>query len=459
MDVTQQIIFLLSLVNIGLFLFLLVVTIRQWERSVGTKYFFFIVLFSFLWLLSVNLDALDKTSNQINYVYSVVDLVTATFVAFFFAQFSWNFPKRLHQISIVRIIKYTLLLLALIFPFLTDFFPRNNAFLGYTEKYYAIYIFCLGVLALLYGGSGVLKNLRSSSGIEKKQLQYVSVGYLVPMGLLVLFSAYASLMHDVPPEVYVLFSNIGLMFSLITVRAISRYRFMDIRLMIRRGTVRLLSFLVVFAIYLLLVAVIARPLFEDLASVAPVTYVALGLIVLLTVEPLRKYVTGYVDKLFVQHDTKVEQVKQRLEVQLRSEQAYEGLHREIQSALQQVAGVATVEFAEHGSTFKRFHPSTWAFAKLIGKVLVPEEFQYRLDEDEQYAVMRDEFANDATSAVVPVGQGDSFVGCYVLGTRQGKGAYSIEDIQALANLQKQFTSAFLSARLYKQAVERIVVKD
>lgn len=450
-------IYLLSVINVGLFAFLGFLALKSWGKSLGNKYFFFVVLSSFIWLVSVNLDALETIKGPINIFLSNVDLITAVLVAFFFAQFSWQFPKRNYQLKTYIVLKYLLTGVALILPFVTDFTKDDYTFLEYTPKFYAIYIICLGIIALGYGGYGIYINLKESSGISKKQLQYVAYGYLLPMGFLVALSAYASIIRPVSPEMYVLYTNVGLMFSLLTVRAIFQYRFLDIRVVLQRSLVRIVSFLALLVVYLLLILVLRDTLISETKQLNLTSLIVVGLLIILTVEPLRKYIYNFVDKRFELHDRQQERIQKQLQIVLKSQQSLSELEQAIRKAFQETANVDTVSYVDADDPKLIGKPALRAYVQSTGKIVICEELPYRLDEDVRFKQVNDEVKGGTATAYVPIGQNEIFVGSFVLGPRKGKVAYSAQEVSSMKLLQSQSTEAFLNARLYKQAVERIRV--
>lgn len=449
-------IYLLSAINVGLYIFVALLAIRGWKKSTGNRYYFFVILFSFLWLVSVNVDALNTSSSRFNYYLSVADLITAILVAYSFAQFSWQFPKKLVQLKIVTLFKYVAVGVSLVLPFATEFFPKGTEFLAYNEHNYAIYILGVAVLVCI-GGYGIIKNYRDTTGIKKKQLGYVSFGFLLPMGFLVALSAYSSLVRPISADAYVLYTNAGLMFSLLTVRAIFQYRFLDIRVLLQRSLVRISSFLALLLVYLLLVLVLRDTLISETKELNPVSLIVVGLLIILTVEPLRKYIYNYVDKRFEHHDRQQERIQKQLQIVLKSQQSLSELEKAIRKAFQETALVDSVEYIDANDQKLLGNPALRAYLQAMGKIVICEELQYRLDEDPRFKQVNAEITSGEATAYVPIGQNEIFVGCFVLGQRKGKVAYSAQEVSAMKILQLQATEAYLNARLYKQAVERIGV--
>ncbi len=461
MNSVRLAIYLLSVINVGLFVFLAVLALRGWRKSFGNRYYFFVILFSFLWLVSVNIDALETSSSTFNTFLSAINLITAVLVAFSFAQFSWHFPIKISQPKFVTVLKYLATLSALILLFSTsffgaDFFPKGNEFLGYAPNYYAVYISGVAILVGI-GGYGIIKSFQVAKGIKRKQLGYVAFGFLLPMGFLVVLSAYASIIRPISAEIYVLFTNAGLMFSLLTVRAIFLYRFLDIRVILQRSMVRITSFLALLLVYLLLILILRDTLISETKQLNPVSLIVVGLLIILTVEPLRKYIYNFVDKRFELHDRQQERIQKQLQIVLKSQRSFSDLEQAIRKAFQGTASVDTVDYVDADDQKIISKPALRAYLQSTGKIVITEELSYRLDEDVRFKQVNEEVKGGTTTAYVPIGQNEIFVGCLVLGQRKGKVAYSAQEVSAMKLLQSQATEAFLNARLYKQAVERIRV--
>lgn len=422
--------------------------------------FFIVVLLSFLWTIMVNLILLPSVRSHENiYVFiAKCDFSTAMLIAGFFVVFALHYPNQNSKLSGKR--EFIILLPTLIFALLS-FSPWIVAFpipgLKNTAAGYPIYA-VIQIIYFIFLGCGVLiKKYINSHGIQRMQLGLLSTGYIFSIVILLINSVYANLVGEIPLPIDRLTTNASLLFLCVAAYAMIRYRFLDIRIVIQRGTIRIVSLFVVLVFYFILLLILAEPLFTNPNSVAPWAYVALGLIILGTVEPLRKYVTVFIDKRFELHDRKQERIQKQLQIVLKSQQSLSDLEQAIRKAFQETACVDTVDYVDADDQKLIGKPALRAYLQSTGKIVICEELPYRLDEDVRFIQVNDEVKGGAATAYVPIGQSEIFVGCFMLGPRKGKVAYSAQEVSTMKLLQSQATEAFLNARLYKQAVERIRV--
>lgn len=317
--------------------------------------------------------------------------------------------------------------------------------------FFAYYIFFV-----LWAFGILIQKLKRSSGIERQKIKLVIIGFTVAAvfgitGNLLLTTFLSSARGQAVA------SQVGPIFTIFLVATLAysivRYRFMDIRVALQRGTTRMLSFLIIFCLYLvgLLIArdaLVARS--NDLTAI-----IIVALVVAVTIEPLRKFVFRFVDKAFASHDEKLARTQKRVALLLQSQQSYDGLLAEIQSVFKEFAEVDEVEFIESNDPFFTKRRGTYEFLKSTGRLIIPEELPYRFVEDERFSIIAEEIKDTNLSCIMAIGQSSSFIGVLTLGPRKSKKAYSAQDITELKRLQMQFGLALFNARLYQQAVQRI----
>jgi hypothetical protein len=410
----------------------------------------------FFWTLLVNTLFFDQVreNSGLYFFITKLDFFIAALLSGAFVAFAIHFPKensKIGKIYELAIISPTILFAFLSFSEKVVMFP----IIGKTNSasWFGIYISIISIYYILITGSVLLFKFRKSSGIQKNQLGYFLSGYLIAIGILLFNSFYVNSIGDINRYFDRFTTNAGILFITFSAYAVLKYRFLDLGLVIQRGATRILSFLVIFCLYLigLLLArdeLVARS--NDLTAI-----IIVALVVAVTIEPLRKFVFRFVDRAFASHDEKAARAQKRVMILLKSQQSYDGLLTEIQSVFKEFAEVDEVEFVESTDSFFAKRRGTYEFLRATGRLIIPEELPYRFSEDDRFAIIAEELQDTKKSCIMAIGQSSSFIGVLTLGQRKNMKAYSAQDIGELKRLQMQFGLALFNARLYKQAVERI----
>lgn len=452
MTITQKIIYSIGTVNVGLFVFLAFLSIRTWKRSVRNRHYFGLLVSIITWLISANLLAFYPSS----IVLGKLDFLSASGVAFFFALFACTYIVDRKRRNYFYTIAISLFFLLAIFSLANNASHYHDVSTApqYAKIAYGIYIAIITFLTVGIGGVTLLYSWRKSIGIKKQQLGYFLFGFIIPAFLLFLLSAYNSLLVHVSDDLYSLFSDVGVVFALICSRSIFRYRFLDIGLTIQRSAVRFLSFVILFAFYLFAVLFAKQTYIPENSSNQLTFLVIVTLLVVLTMEPLRKLVFKIVDRFFGEYDERKQRNEKRLQILLSAREGWEGLVGAVENLLQDRLGVSSATFVDHSSSQAKL-PNVIAYLRETGKILVPEEVPFRLEEDIRFVNMLHELENIDISMFIPVGVGSSFIGYFSLGSRKTKKPYTIQEVGEAKAIQLQFSEALFNARLYHQAVGRI----
>jgi hypothetical protein len=448
-------IYLLSAINVGLFIFLAYLALKGWRKNITNRYYFTLLVSIIVWLLIINVEGLHGN----NTLFSRFDFFFVSSVCFCFSLFARSYIPIRRRNRIVQYISFVVYAILIFLSFSHVVFTRVNTSGPYeiSKPLYAFYILLLTFLAIGVGGITLYKQWKKSEGILRRQLGYVLFGFTLPTVILLVISAYNVFVKHVSDDFYSFVTNIGIIFALLCTNAIFRYRFLDIRVVLQRSIVRIVSFLALLLVYLLLILVLRDTLISETKELNPTSLVVVGLLIILTVEPLRKYIYNFVDKRFELHDRQQERIQQQLQIVLKSQRSLADLEQAIRKAFQETASVDTVDYVDADDQKLIGKPALRAYLQSTGKIVICEEMPYRLDEDARFKQVNDEVKGGLATAYVPIGQNEIFVGSFMLGPRKGKVAYSAQEVSAIKLLQSQATDAFLNARLYKQAVERIRV--
>jgi hypothetical protein len=324
------------------------------------------------------------------------------------------------------------------------------------KYYFAFFVFFL--LFVIWGFVLLFGKYRNSRGVDRQKISMTLLGF----GIAAIFGVTGNLffMGFVKNnEVQAIASLIGPIFTVFLVGCISyailKFRFIEISMVVKRGAVRLLSFVIIFGIYLFVILLLK----DSIASInkeSELTYlIIITLLVVLTVEPIRKLVYKYVDKIFETRDENRKKVQILTQAIFTSTKNYEDLISSIIEVLKNLTNVEHIRYAESTDAFFSNHKSTLECLRATGRVLVTEELPYRMNDDPRYPEAWKELQNEEASLFLPMGRAETYMGSFIFGKRKNHAAYTIQEIKELESLQYKFGEALFNVRLYKQAVERI----
>lgn len=446
---------IITFINLSAFAVIAAVMVRRWRVGDANKWFFFMLLFGGLWVLDSFVQAILP---QINNILTHSNFAIAALTAGSVTAFALHYPKSNTSLTTNRLLLILLPIVITTGLSFTDLFIKPITFKTVEPRpLFFLYFVIISVYFLVVPAISLFIKWKKAIGIPKLQIQTFLVGYLIAICIQLGESAYINIIGPLSVTADRIIINLTLPFIVFSAYSIARYRFLDVRIVMQRSLVRLTSFLVLLLIYLLLILFLRDSLISQTKEFNPVSLIVVGLLIILTVEPLRKYIYNFVDKRFELHDQQQERIQRQVQIVLKSQQTLSDLEQVIKKVLQESAKVDTVVYLEANDNKLIGKPALRAYLQSTGKVVITEELSYRLDEDPRYKQVNDEVKSDTVTAYVPIGQNEIFAGCFALGQRKGKAAYSAQEISAMKVMQSQATEAFLNARLYKQAVERIGV--
>lgn len=449
--------FFISLTLLFYIVLLAVVLNKNVKTKAYNRYIGFLI-FGALWVATGIFETSNLRYNlSLNEWFSKLDFAFAASLAYFIVLFALHYPKENIK---VKFFHEVLLSLPIIFDIVLSFSgkifhfstlePTYN-FLWY-YVYFVIVVFYLLFLSLFL----FIKKLRNSTGLENLRLRYITFSYAVTASLGIFFSVFFA--YNTFIGFYFGLANIGtLFFACTTFYVLFRYRLFDIGIVIKRSAIRVISFAIIFGGYLFLVLSLKDSINLSSQSEQTTFLVIATLVVVATIEPIRKLVHRIVDKAFESNEQKREEAQKKIRLTLRSQQTVENLFISMSKIMQDLFNSEKSLFIEKSDSFFRNNKETFQFIKTTGKILIPEELPYRFEEEERYFFIHQELEKTDYSALIPLGQDDIFMGCIVLGKRKNHDAYTVEEVREMKQLQEQFAEALWNARLYQQAIARIKI--
>jgi len=451
---SEKLLYLLTAFNLILYLYIAFQVSKKWRWGKAHRRFFILMLFVFSW---VAIRFLEKIL-PVNFatIFFHFDFAFAAAIAGLMASFSIHFPKQnLKFDNKKEVLFFIPIIILIILSFTNTFFiPISSLFVLYHSSSY-IYVGILIIYFILISGMSLIKKYFKNYGILQKQLGFFISGYFLAIVILLLDIIFISIEGFRPLWREKIDFNLFILFLAFAAYAIIKYRFLDITFAIRRGAVRLLSFVIIFGIYLFIILLLK----DSLASInkeSELTYlIIITLLVVLTVEPIRKLVYKYVDRVFETRDEKQKKVQILTQAIFTSTKNYEDLISSIIEVLKNITNVEQIRYAESTDAYFSTHKSTLECLRATGRVLVTEELPYRMNDDPRYPEAWKELQGEETSLFLPMGRAETYMGSFIFGKRKNHAAYTIQEIKELEGLQYKFGEALFNVRLYKQAVERI----
>ncbi len=332
-----------------------------------------------------------------------------------------------------------------------------------------IIVFGLHVTSLLTTSVYLLiKKSKKYDGIIQKQTQIMLFGVFTTFSLITftIFLPLAIFNFNKFVPLHPLYIFI---LQLAVAYAILRYRFMDIRFAIKRGTAHLVSIVIIIAMYSSLILFAQQTLVAKFQWDQTLTTIIAVLIIAFSVEPLRRNIIRIVNQILYspiekQREHLNEQPAQRLSFKEKEAMYAKQLQlttaasEEIRDVVAKIIGT-NLSFIEHSKVYlfmadggtKTF---TLGFGKLkkqteispehplhlylnqFPQILITKEIPYLINEGHQYekkrlAEVMEYLEHNNIEAVIPIGTRDRIVGIFLIGPKSDKQLFSQEDIMAL----------------------------
>lgn len=324
----------------------------------------------------------------------------------------------------------------------------------------------IAAILLLVSVSLLLKNLIESKGLERLRALYVVISFVIPILIVViidfilpLFGIFALASVD---------SVTSFIFAFGVAYAITRYQFFDIKIIVQKSFVQLITFVILFAIYAYTLILIQNISSKFIALSNNTGLLITIFIIALTIEPLRKWIYKIIDGIFKNKEKQRQEVLQRVQLVTKSTLQFQTLLSKTQIELEKVIGTGidfylaerkTGNFIQYPKGEKKLTMENPVGRKILpGQILIADELPYRIENGESNFVQTLDWLKDNYySAIVPIGTGDEMVGIFCLPLGSGRQKPITADmVNFLREFQASVFFPFASAYAYKLAIERIV---
>ncbi|MFC1687443.1 histidine kinase N-terminal 7TM domain-containing protein [Patescibacteria group bacterium] len=436
---------------------------RAYRRYIG------FIISGALWVIIGVFESSNLRFNpESNLLISKIDFALASLISYFIALFALHFPRE--NIKLTKKFEILLFIPILIAIFLSvsgKIFGYNEGELIYSFTPYFIYFTIIFIYFIPLALFVFIKKFRSSEGIIKIQLQYIILGYLISIAAGLLLSAFFAI-NTRGTFYFGIAYIITLAFAFGSTYAMIRYRFLDIRLALQKGVVQLLTFGILFGIYTYVILLFQQSVRSNVDISSKTTLLIAVLIIVITIEPLRRLIYRKVDKLFSSKENENLRVLERVRLASNSTSQFGEMVERVITEIKAVFGRDVSLFFENErkqgfiqlSGNQKIDSSDPIYLYLkLGRVLVAEELPYRIEEgDDSLQPILENMKSNKLSLIMPIGSGDDLLGAFVFTNREKAKTFSSDEIQLIKKFSDQITIPFANALAYKHAVERITSK-
>lgn len=460
-------IYLLSIVNLAIYFYVIFLVARKAKFATTYRRFVLLNILTVFWVVDSLLER-EPVSFEFYRFLVYFNYSLAALIASFVASFALHFPSSNRNFLWKKEIFFFLPPVILSFLSFSNLFVEVTPVHGFEAgPYYLVYFFILFIYFFLIAGVVLVKKFKRSVGIQKNQLKFFLFGYLLAITILLSESLYFNVIGQVSPSVDQLLANSSILFSALAAYSILRYRFLDIRIVIQKGIIQLLTFGVLFGIYTYLILFLQNTVKNEYhISDQGVLIISVFLIVI-TIEPLRRFIYRIIDRMFENRERMRQESLRRLELISKSTLHFHTLVGKVTDELAKVFQ-RKVAFAVLNRQLGLFESQSsdvpsFSLADSLsgyiekGRILVTDELPYRIEEGEASLEPVLESAKQKKfSLVMPMGSDDELIGMLVFLEEKGKPVFTSDEITMIKNFSSQITLTFAGALAYKQALERVM---
>ncbi len=451
------------------------------KRSRTHQLFSIYCLFVALWAVATYFGlVVSEKENMLFWMRFVMALATAqsiTILLFVHTFPKYSFCLRKNILSIILIISLTTFILSFT-PYI--FSDVELSSVGEVQ----VPIVAPGIILFIFVTMGAIifsiilafKKFTKESGVTKLQLRYILYGLIFMYAGVIYFSFIQVVIFQNSNYVY-LGSLFTLPFIFFTAYTMVRYRFMDIRVVIRKGLIYGISLIAALAVYTY-IALTLKSSIEESWNVNP-TWTAAILIALVALgfPPLKKLVEKSINTLFKGRksiDLAVKEVREKVV----HETDFEKLVRMVSGEVKKFLEVGEVRLYLINHQEKKYIYENNGIKESIeigndlvryfdkySDALVRDEVPHLMEEKEgkfekeRLQKAEKELKKSKVSLAMPLRTEEEVFGLLLLGEREQGQAYTIQDVKYLESLREQVGFTLANALLYKEAMARITLNN
>ncbi len=466
------IIFIITALNIIVYLYIIFAVAKRWRVSKSHRRFLVLEIAGFLWLVAVFLMTFSTALGS-HILLVKINFSLAPFVAGFFALFILHFPDNNKRITFNKELLFLLPPLALsVLSFVGVFINVKEIGIYVPNIAYYIYLLLIAIYFIGFGVYVTLKKYKKIDLVSKRKLKLILIGYGAVVLILFADSAYNNIYGYMNITLDRAVLNSSSIFTIFAAYAMLRYRFLNVRFVVRKGIIYGISLVITLAVYTYL-ALLFKSRIEESWNISPAwTTIILIALVALGFPPLKALVARVINSLFKDKksiDLAVKELREKISQKTDIDILREVVENEVKKYLE-VPNAKLFLLNKKEQTYSHENGSAERitsdnplieYAQKHSEVLVLEELQHRLEENDNAATKvqlgkaSKEMKKQKWELIMPFRTEEEVFGLLIIEeTKEGE-AYSVQDIRYLEQLREQTAVTLANALLYQEAMERI----
>lgn len=450
---------------------------KQWKRNAAIRRFALLFLASTMWFIVVLCESILRNDHRLTVtlldILSRIDWALAAIVSFFIASFALHFPSSNRAFSKSKEAAFSLPIIVLVILSFAGYLHTigpGEVKIG-SDARYLVYISILTVYFVAIAFSVLIRKFRTSTGIQKLQLQYFFLGYGISIIGLLLNSVY-SYFYTPNPTVDLYWVNIAFVFIGFSSYTILRYRLLNIDKVLRRGAVYTITLIPLLLIYTYLIFLAQSSLSDRTGINQETSFFLAVLIISLSFLPLYRFVRKIIKPLFYKKEEDPAWLEKKLNEATKSSLTFESLIRRMKFYLESILeyrdfAIFVLDKERNAFTARNGKGEPFAIGSHLvalltrrRKPLVRDEIPFRIEEvsrvdAEQLRQVEQEMRERGIALALPMGQDDDLNGIITFPEKPKKEAFDREEIEHLEEFQREAGSALDSTILYYEAIERV----
>lgn len=468
--------YIVTALNLLLYSYLVITTAKSWRVSKAHRRLFFFTALSLFWIIDVVFQSVREASeNWMGYIFfthlnfSLAALIGAAIVGFsiHFPRSNDRVPAWKEQLLLLPTYIVAILSFSNLFVIVTGFRTVGNA------PAYPVYLIVLLLYLIMIPGAILIQKVRFSKGVINQQLKYITTSYLIAIVILLAESAYLNLVKVITPEMDLLITDVTFFFASIVAYAMFRYRFMDVRVVVKKSIVYGVSLIITLGLYTYF-ALFIRETIENSWQLRPgLTAFILVALVASGFPLIKRLIEKSINAVFKDRKS-IDLAVKELREEINKKKDLDALVDVITSEMKKYLGVGWTKCFVINREDKSFTYEEGGVEEHIGpdndllrhfekdvQILVREELPHLLAEQrggfdrELLQKVEKELKKLQASLAMPYRTEDGVYALFLLGRRTDQKPYSVQDIQYLEQLRQEVGFTLASALLYKEAMERV----
>ncbi len=398
-----------------------------------------------------------------------LDFFLASFVFFFAFLFLFNFPQSNKKFN-SHVLIFFIPTLIISYLLMTNKVIKDVVFVGGKIGFgfgpwfwfYAL----VGIVSIFSGIIFQFIQYRKSSGIKKAQIRYVLFGGVIYSSIILVFNLF--LQNYISSEIFAL-GNFSVFFWVFCIfYAITRYHLMDIKIILRLGTIFTFLLATIIFVYTIFNYFVINFLgiggFWGYAI--PSFFITIGFL------PLKNFVETITDKIFFRRQYKFSTVINEIEGSIHHagldlDKALEIVNKTITSVLHVKNGAILIlipkdhfisrqVIGENMDTFKlrQNSPIINYLNSFHNKILVREDLERNNDGEETLKssarLIVKELDKNSFALAVPIKFKDKLIGVYLLGEKKSRDSFTQQDLDLLRHVAWEMSFAIENAKSYEE---------